>query len=115
MNFMLLVPLASLSADLAADLRVVLHPHWQEDPLRAEPSRRGHRLGTVDAELPRLVGGGADNAMPRDAADNHRLAAQLRPVALLDGRIEGVHANVENNYMLGGHGRTFGQPRWSTS
>jgi hypothetical protein len=50
----------------------------------------------VDAELAGFVGSRTDNASTLDAADDHRLAAQVGPVTLLDGRIESVH--IDMNY-----------------
>ena len=57
---------------------------------------QGHRR--ADAEDPRLVGRGADDAaiVGPAAADDDRLAAQLGPVALLDGREERVEIDVED-------------------
>jgi hypothetical protein len=39
------------------------------------------------------------------AADDHRPAAQLRPVALLDGRVERVHVGVQDRAGALGHDR----------
>jgi hypothetical protein len=39
----------------------------------------------------------------RPATDNHRFAPQLRTVALLDRRIEGVHVRMDDRHGLGFH------------
>jgi hypothetical protein len=66
--------------------------------MRAEPAGlpEGHRR--VDAEDAGLVARRADDAtlVRATAADDHRLAAQLRPIALLDGCKERVEVDVEN-------------------
>ena len=61
------------------------------------PHRARHRHRRAHAERPRLVAGGGDDAARCGrAADGDRLAAQLRVVALLDGRVERVHVDVED-------------------
>ena len=71
---------------------------------RASAVRRGIAEWTPNA--PRLVGRRADDSARRrrPAADDHRLAAQLRPVALLDRREERIEVDVEDR-RLGHHRR----------
>jgi hypothetical protein len=65
--------------------------------LRTEPDRTRHRHGGAHAERASLVArGGHHAAALRPAADGDRLPAQFRPVALLHGRIEGVHVDVDD-------------------
>src|SRR5438046_2051976 len=77
-------------ANLPTDLGVVVHPHWQEDALRAIPPSGGNGHCAMDAELASFVGCGADHASSLDAANDHCLATQLWAIALFDGRIKGV-------------------------
>ena len=69
-----------------------------EDALRAERAGRAQRHGRAHAELARLVGGRADDAAVVGAAtaDDDRLAAQRRVVALLDGRKERVEVRMQD-------------------
>ena len=65
--------------------------------LRAEAHRARHRNRRTDAERARLVAGGRDDAaLLGIAADGDRTSAQLRLVALLNGRVEGVHVDVQD-------------------
>ena len=78
----------------------------QEDPVRAAPVRLAQRHRRVDAEPPRLVARGRDDAarvLAAGAADDDRPAAQLRPVALLDRGEERVEVDVEDRPR--GHAR----------
>ena len=68
----------------------------RKTPWGAQAPCRCHRHGAVNAERPRLVGSSADDAAARDAADDDRPATQLGLVALLYGRIEGVHVHVQD-------------------
>lgn len=45
-----------------------------------------------------------DDASALDATNDNRLAAQIGAVALLDGRIEGIHIDM-NDRRVGRHGR----------
>src|SRR5712671_6505779 len=67
-----------------------------ERPLGTQPLRTAGGHGRVDAELARLVRRSADHAPLAGPADDDRPAAQLRPVALLDGRIECVHIDMND-------------------
>src|ERR1700730_17362764 len=72
------------------------HTQRQKNAFRAKPAGARGWHSALYAELSRFVRGGADNAATFGAAShNDRLAAQLRPVPLLDGRVEGVHVDVE--------------------
>src|ERR1035437_5731059 len=58
----------------------------------------------MDAELASLVAAGADDATGmRVAADDDRLAAQLRVVALLDRREERVEIHMNDAEAAAGH------------
>ena len=50
----------------------------------------------MHAEAAHLIARGGDNAAPAGPADDHRLARKLRPVVLLDRRIERVHVDVQD-------------------
>jgi len=80
----------------------VFHAHRHDHRLGAEPACSDHRHGAVDAERPGLVGSGADDAPPFGASDDNGLATQFGVVALLNGRIEGVHVDVQD-VCLGVH------------
>ena len=76
----------------------------QEEPSgqRRRPSRSD--IARMDPEPPRLVARGRDDASsPGRPADDDRPAAQLRAVALLDGREERVEVDVEDRPV--GHAR----------
>ena len=91
--------LAQHGHDPGRDLVVRVGVHRQEDAVRAALRRGAQRQAGVHAELPRLVGGGGDDAALRRvavAADHDRLAAQLGVAQLLDGREELVHVHVQH-------------------
>ena len=70
-------------------------PHDREARAEAHRARHGH--GRADAELPGLVARGGDDAAPfRVSAHGHGPAAQRGIVALLHGRVERVHVEVED-------------------
>src|SRR5258708_10211925 len=54
----------------------------------------GH--GRMDAETPGLVRSCADDRAVASPSDNHRLATQLRIVALLDRSVKGVHVDMDD-------------------
>jgi hypothetical protein len=83
-------------ANLSTDLGVVLHAHGQENRLRAEPSSSGDRHRAVDAEGTSLVRRGTDHTPSAEATDDDRPLSKFGPIALLDGRIKGVHIDVQN-------------------
>ena len=90
--------------DVARRLLVAPAVDRQEHAVRAAPDRLAQRHRRVDAEPARLVARRRhDPAAARVAADDDRLAAQLRAVALLDGREERVEVDVEDRPL--GHGR----------
>jgi hypothetical protein len=66
----------------------------------------------VDPKSARLVRSSADDAPPFGAAaDDDRPATEIRPIALLDRRIESVHVHVQNREAFRGHGeRGFDGP-----
>ena len=84
--------------DLLADPAVLAAVDRQEDPMRAERAGGPQRHRRVDAEDPRLVARGAHDAalVGPAATDDHGLAAELGPIALLDGREERVEVDVED-------------------
>ena len=61
---------------------------------RRSASRMRH--GGTHAEAPHRVIRRGHDAAPARSADDHRPALQFRPIPFLDGRIEGVHINVQN-------------------
>ena len=81
---------------LLAGLGVGREARRHHDRLGRQPQRPRHRHGAPDAEGAHLVARGQHHAALRVAADDDRPAAQLGPVALLDGRVEGVHVHVED-------------------
>ena len=82
--------------DLARDRAVDLEARRHEDEVRAQPQRGARGHGRAHAERPGLVAGGGDNAALARAADRDRPAAQRRVVALLHGRVERVHVDVDD-------------------
>ena len=93
---------------------VPLEIRVEENALRAEPVRFARRHGGMHPEPARLVGArGNHSALVRSGADYDGLAAQLRPVALLDGREKGVHVHVQ--YRPGLHRRQNGRPMSTNS
>jgi hypothetical protein len=50
----------------------------------------------MHAELARFVTGGRDVASFARSADRGRLAAQLRVIALFDGCVESIHADMDD-------------------
>ncbi len=57
----------------------------------------------MHAEAAHLVARGRDHAAPAGAADDHGLAGELRPVVLLDGRVERVHVDVQDRAVVVAH------------
>ena len=76
----------------------------EHDRVRTAPPRDGHGHRAADPERARLVARrGHHPARPRPS-DQQRLAAQLRPVELLDRRVECVHVGVQDDAWPGrGH------------
>ena len=67
------------------------------DEVRAEADAPGPSTSRPDAEGARLVAGRRHHAAPLGpAADRDRLAPQLGPIALFDGRVERVHVDVDD-------------------
>ena len=62
----------------------------------AKASGGGSRHGGVDAELARLIAGGGNHPPAGGAAHDDGLALERRVVALLDGRVEGVHVDMQD-------------------
>jgi hypothetical protein len=78
------------------DLAIALEARRHDDCLRAAPERLAHGHRGMHAEATNLVARGRDHAASARAADDHRLSGELRPVALLHGRIERVHVHVQD-------------------
>ena len=74
----------------------------QERCVRAPAPRLSGRHRGVHPEGTGLVGRGGHDAAPADAADDDRLAAQRRLVALLDCGEEGIEIHVQDR-RLGAH------------
>ena len=85
--------IAMTARDAARDRRAV---DRQEHRVRAQPPGARGRHRAAHAVLPRLVAGGAHHAARTRAADHHRLAAQLGPLAHLDRGEERVHVDVQD-------------------
>src|ERR1041385_7627896 len=67
-------------------------PHENGRRTKTPGSHAGHRR--PNTESARFVTASSDHtALGWRAADDDRLAAQIRIISLLDGRIEGVHVN----------------------
>ena len=77
--------------DLLRDLESRLH----EDEIRAPPLGRHRRHGGSHPKLAGLVACRCHHSAFARSADGDRLAAKLRIIALLDGRIEGIHVDVD--------------------
>jgi hypothetical protein len=70
--------------DFLRDRAVVGNARGHADRVRATAQCLARRHGRVHPELAHLVARGGDDASPTRPADDHRLAAQCRIVALLD-------------------------------
>src|SRR6516225_5019055 len=85
-------------ANLPADLRIMGHPNGKKYCLGAKPAGRDDRHGAMDAKLPSFVGSCADHSPALDTAHNQRLAPEFGAIALLHGRIEGVHIDMDDGH-----------------
>src|SRR5262249_21167360 len=81
--------------DLGAHLGVAIVARGHDDRAGAAPQRFDHGHRRARAGRARLVRGG-EHDTPAVTADEHGPAAERRVVALLHGRVEGVHVHVEN-------------------
>jgi hypothetical protein len=86
---------------LARNLPVALEPRPHNDGVRTASEGLAHRHRRVHAEPAHLVAGRGNDATPARAADDHRLAGQLRIVELLDSREERVHVHVQDRAVRG--------------
>ncbi len=57
----------------------------------------------MNAEVAGFVRGGANYASTAEPADDDRPPAELGAVALLDGRVKGVHIDVQDGQCCVGH------------
>jgi hypothetical protein len=95
--------------DALAHLGIALEAALDDGGLRAQPLGTGHGHRGTASEAPRLVARRRDDAARAVVPDEHRTAAQLGPVELLDRRVEGVHVHVQDGAEHRGHivaGRT---------
>ena len=84
--------------DVPGVLAVERVPRAYEHRLRAAADRLGRAHRGVDAEPPRnVVCGGDDATAMRVAADDQRLRPQLGILQLLDRRVEGVEVEVRDD------------------
>jgi hypothetical protein len=74
----------------------VIHARRDDDRLRAFAQGHDHGHRRVDAERPRLVRRRRHDSSRGARPDEHRFAAQLGVIALLDGRVERVHVDVQD-------------------
>jgi hypothetical protein len=94
--------------DLPGDGFVGLEAWGNEDQIRALAAGgdRGH--GGADAEFAGLVTGGGDDSALAAAADGDGAAAEVGVITLLDGRVEGVHVDVNDTAQVGSLRRVWG-------
>ena len=80
---------------------------FEKDRVRAEPPGRAQRHRRVHAVAPRLIAGRRNHAAPVGLpADDHGLAAQLRPLEQFHGHEERIHVHVQDRRdALGQRGR----------
>ena len=83
---------------------VALEAGREHERVRATAPREPHRHCAADPERPGLVARGGHHPARSHAPYQQRLAAQLRPVELLDRREEGVHVGMQNDARPAGGG-----------
>src|ERR1700687_1980958 len=89
--------------DTVAPLRIFFVVAIQKNRVRAEPSRSAQRHRGVNPEFPRFIArGGNDAALIRATADDHRLAAKLRPFQQFHGNEKRVHIYMEDGRLREG-------------
>ncbi len=84
---------------LRRDLAVALEARRHDHRMRTAPECLAHRHRGVHAEAAHLVARGRDHAAAAGAADDQRLARELGPVVLLDGRVERVHVDMQDRAL----------------
>lgn len=85
------------SHNLTGGLSIGFHAGTDKDCLRAEGAGPCHRHGRVDPKTSGFVAtGGNDSPAIWITADDQRLTAELRPVALFYGRKEGIHVHMDD-------------------
>src|SRR6202022_1075519 len=89
-------------ADLERHRFVNIEARLYEDQVGTFALCDDRRHCGAHAEFPRFVACGGDNAALARSADGNRFAAQVRIVALLDGRIERIHVYMDNLALPGG-------------
>ena len=94
---------------LVRDFAVHRHARLHADGVRAAAQRLADRHGGAHAELAHLVAGRGDHAAIAGAADDDRLAAQARVVALFHGCVERIHVDVQDGARRG-HGAVLRRP-----
>src|SRR5882762_9314542 len=89
--------------DAVAPLRIFFVVAIQKNRVRAEPSRRSQRHRGVNSEFPRFIArGGNYTALIRATADNHGLAAKLRPFQQFHRNEKRVHVHMEDGRLREG-------------
>ena len=83
-------------ADLTRDSAVDVKPRWYEHQFGALPPGRGRRHGRAYAERASLVARRGYHSPHGAVANRDRTAAEFRVIALLDGRIERVHVDMDD-------------------
>src|SRR5258708_10424963 len=83
-------------AYLLGDRLVHLETRLHEDQVWALPLRGNRWHGRPDTELARFVARRRHDAALPGSADGDWLAAEIRIIPLLDGRVEGVHVDVDD-------------------
>jgi hypothetical protein len=84
--------IANLSADRLVDFEAWL----DEDQVRTLSFRGDRRHSRANAVLASFVARGGDDAALGRTAHCHRLAAQVRIIALLDRRVKGIHVDMDD-------------------
>ena len=76
------------------------HVGRHHDGLRAGAAGLEHGHGRMNAGCAGDIAGGGNDAARSAAADNHRLVAQLRAIALFDAGVEGVAIDMGDGKKL---------------
>jgi hypothetical protein len=87
--------------DVEDEVFVLKHVHRLKDGVRAQMFGPNSRHGGTHAELSRFIRGSAHYGAIPSPGDHYGLAAQLRIVPLLYGRLECVH--IDMNDLATGH------------
>jgi hypothetical protein len=85
-------------ANLQRDFPIDVETRFHESQLGALTTRG------ADAELPRFIACGRHDATFAGASDGDRFAAQIRVVALFDGRVKRIHVDMNDLSLPCGQG-----------